>query len=115
MGFKQDEAGSSQQSCLVLQAWLAVGPPAPLKSFCSIFECISTDYVSSPGSAEAMESGNEFQARFSPVAVVYEFTWRGTGECSPRRAVPESWLLLLPWHELRRWGALEPFPQLAQG
>lgn len=36
-----------------------------------------------------MESGNEFQAGFGPVAVVYKFTWWGAGEC--------SWLCFT-WH-----------------
>lgn len=40
LGFRQDEAGSSGQSCLLLRAWLAAGPPSLLKSRCSIFECI---------------------------------------------------------------------------
>lgn len=43
----------------------------------------------SSGSAEAMESGNQLQAGFSPLAVLYELTWGGTGECSSCRAVPE--------------------------
>lgn len=41
-----------------------------------------------------MESGNQFQARFSLVAVVYEFTRWGTGEYSLCREVPEPCLVL---------------------
>lgn len=41
------------------------------------------------GSAEAMESGNKFQAGFGPVTFVYKFTWWGAGEC--------SWLCFV-WH-----------------
>lgn len=36
-----------------------------------------------------MESGNKFQAGFSPVALIYKFTWWGAGEC--------SWLCFA-WH-----------------
>lgn len=68
----------------------------------------------SSGSAEAMESGNQLQAGFSPVAVLYEFTWGGIGECSSCRAVPEP-CHLLPWQKLRHWEVLEPFPLLEQG
>lgn len=67
---------------------------------------MSADDFSSPGSAEAMESGNKFQARFSPVAVIYELTWWGTGECSPCGAGPELCPLLLARQELGSSGAL---------
>lgn len=57
-----------------------------------------------------MESGNQFQARFSLVAVVYEFTRWGTGEYSLCREVPEPCLVLFFFLQQE---ALEPFPQLA--
>lgn len=53
-----------------------------------------------------MESGNQLQARFGLVAVLYEFTWWGTGECGSRRAVPEPCRLLFPWQKLGSSGAL---------
>lgn len=52
-----------------------------------------------------MESGNQLPARFSLVAVVYEFTWWGTGECSALRALPELCRLLLPRQKLGSSGA----------
>lgn len=77
-----------------MQPELAAGHPALLKS-CSALSAYQQMILPSPGSAEAMESGDVFQARFSPAAVIYKLTWWGTGECRP--AVPEPCCLLLAW------------------